>query len=378
MKYLLEFYNYEEFSDLKEIVNDIFLSEFDESMNIEIKKSIINCNLQFKAEKKSEFDFNCYLVTFDYKISKEDFLKISERLEKVILLEMDDEIKCFEVDAHRIEKFCIIWKKDFDKINAIYEFENSIEDAIYDIENNEYSPAINITFDSLNDWNNRDHAAISIWIRLFGSRLGLSLSMIKTSLDEKTAYYRLISEPVFNENRNLSNRYVSKINMNNIHPKIRKWIKNNIPALLAYAQEEYVNYNTINKIKEFDKKIDDLNLTFNLDLDSDAETESKRLISMIRDKVFPIFSNDFTKNLAKLYKEFKKLEEYNIDANWTNQGNYFFVFDINYKGKFYMLNVKFNTKTKNTVEIEFKDLDKKEEVSVSDFTETVYLYLEEN
>jgi hypothetical protein len=367
MKHLLEFYNYEEFSDLKEIVNDIFLSEFDESMNIEIKKSIIDCNFQFKIEKKNEFDFNCYLVTFDYKISKEEFLKISERLEKVILLEMDDEIKCFEVQTFPIEKFCIIWKKDFDKINAIYEFENGIEDAIYDIENDEYSPVIDLTLDNLNDWKNNNHVAISIWIRLFNSKLGLSLSMIKISLDEEIAYYRLISEPVFNS-RNLSDRWISKINMDNIDPRIREWIKNNIP----------VHYGTINKIKEFDKKIDDLNLTFSLDLDSDTETESKRLISMIRDKVFPIFSNDFTTNLAKLYKEFKKLEEYNIDANWTNHGNYFFVFDINYKGKFYILNVKFNTKTKNTVEIEFKDLDKKEEVSVSDFTETVYLYLEEN
>lgn len=367
MKHLLEFYNYEEFSDLKEIVNDIFLSEFDESMNIDIKKSIIDCNFEFKVEKKSDFDFDCYLVTFDYKISKKEFLKISERLEKVILLEMDDEIKCFEVQTFPIEKFCIIWKKDFDKINAIYEFENSIEDAIYDIENNEYSPVIDITFDDMNDWKNSNHVAISIWIRLFNSKLGFSLSMIKKSLDEEKAYYILLSEPVFNS-RNLSDRYVSKINMDNIDPRIKEWIKNNIP----------VHYGTINKIKEFDKKIDDLNLTFSLDLDSDTETESKRLISMIRDKVFPIFSNDFTINLAKLYKEFKKLEEYNIDANWTNQGNYFFVFDINYKGEFYILNVEFNTETKNTVKIEFKDLNKKEEVSVSDFTETVYLYLEEN
>lgn len=376
MKHLLEFYEFEDISELKEIIRDIILSEIDDSIEIRITEKIfLNPELKTFIKRNSDFDFPCHLISLSENISKEQFKSISERLETILAIEFDNNFKCLEKDDLDFSLrsssdfiFYLIDESDYFKIKSINEFENSIEDAIYKIDNNEYSPVIDLTVDDLSDWKNADHKSIIIWIRLFNSKIGISMSLIKRDIKNDIANYTILVEPVFNSNINLSSRFVSKINMEKIDPRIREWIKNNIP----------IHYGTINKIKEFEKSIENLNLSFHLDLNSDSESESDRLLEMIREKVFPIFSNDFTTNLAKLYQEFKKLEEYNVDANWTNQGNYYFVFDINYKDKFYLLNVKFETKTKKTVEIEFRDLDIKEVIPIEKFSETVYLYLEEN
>jgi hypothetical protein len=367
MNYLLEFYKFEEFSEIKEIINDVFLSEFDSINVVDVQKTFIDSALQFKSIKSCDFQFECYLITMDSKINKTDFITISERLEKIISFEFDKNIKFLQTEFFPINRFCLLEESDFNKLNSIFEFEDNIEDTIYHISDNEYSPVIDITYDFGLQIYNR-FQKITIWIRKFNRKLGLSLILKKISVNENEVNYEIVSEPVFNLNSTLIDRHLVEINMDKIHPTVRLWIVKNLPT----------HYSTIDKLKEFNEKINNLNLRFNLDINSDGENESERLISMIKDKVFPIFSNDLTINLSKLYKEFRKLEEYNIDATWSNQGNYFFIFDINYKNKFYLLNVTFNMKSKNTVNIEFKDLDINDEVPIEDFSETIYLYLEEN
>jgi hypothetical protein len=373
MKYLLEFYEFEDISELKEIIRDILLSEIDESIEIKITEKIfLNTKLKTKIVRNTDFDFPCHLISLSENISEEQFKNISERLETILSIEFDNKFKCLE-SLVSSSIFYLIDEIDYFKIKSINEFEEGLEEAIWQIDNNEYSPVIDLTVDDLDDWENNEHKSIIIWIRLFNSKIGLSMSLIKRDIKNNIANYDILVEPVFNSNKNLIDRFVSKINMERIDPRIIEWIKNNIP--IHYGRN---GSGAINKIKEFEKSIENLNLSFNLDLNSDCESESDRLIEMIREKVFPIFSNDFTTNLSKLYQQFKKLEEYNIDTNWTNQGNYYFVFDINYKDKFHLLNVKFDTKTKNTVEIEFKDLNIKEVIPIEKFSETIFLYLEEN
>ena len=362
MKYLLEFYEFES-SELKEIIKDIILSEIDESIEIKIKENIfLNPELKTFIKRNSDFDFPCHLISLSENISKEQFKNISERLETILSIEFDNNFKCLEKNNLDFSIFYLIDESDYFKIKSINEFENSIEDAIWQIDNNEYSPVIDLTVDDLDDCK-----SIIIWSRHFNNKIGISMSLVKNDIENDIANYNILVESVFNLNKNLNDRWISKINMEKIDPKIRLSF---VPPLSFQ--------DAIDKIKLFEKSIKNLNLSFHLDLNSNSESESNRLLEMIREKVFPIFSNDFTTNLARLYQEFKKLEESNIDANWTNQGNYYFVFDINYKGKFYLLNVKFDTKTKKAVEIEFKDLDIKEVIPIEKFSETVYLYLEEN
>ena len=105
---------------------------------------------------------------------------------------------------------------------------------------------------------------------------------------------------------------------------------------------------------------------------------------MIREKVFPIFSDDLSKRLANLYSQFNKLEEFGIDATWTNQGNYSFLFDINYKTKHYIFNVKLILNNLNQVEIEcmryhaLKELNIKDTVPINEVANTIFLILQEN
>ena len=47
-----------------------------------------------------------------------------------------------------------------------------------------------------------------------------------------------------------------------------------------------------------------------------------------------------------LYQQFNRLEELGIDAEWTHEGNYFYLFDINYKGEHYIVHTKYDVKKK--------------------------------
>jgi hypothetical protein len=119
-----------------------------------------------------------------------------------------------------------------------------------------------------------------------------------------------------------------------------------------------------------------MNLSFQLDLNSDQNEEAKRLLDIIKEKVFPIFSNSETDAISNLYKQFEKLEELGIDAEWTHEGNYFYLFDINYKGEHYIVHTKYDVK-KKLVKIELKNKNIEEEIPIEDFCDTIFLLLNE-
>jgi len=99
---------------------------------------------------------------------------------------------------------------------------------------------------------------------------------------------------------------------------------------------------------------------------------------MIREKVFPIISNEESNRLKELYDQFKRLKEYNIDAEWQHQGNYFYLFDINYRGEHYIINIKYDIK-KDLIKIHMlHPNDLSDEIKIEDFCDTIYLLLEEN
>jgi hypothetical protein len=89
------------------------------------------------------------------------------------------------------------------------------------------------------------------------------------------------------------------------------------------------------------------------------------------------FLTQETKRISELYQQFRKLEEYEIDAEWQNQGNYFYLFDINYQGKHYIIQTKYDVK-KNLVQIELRNKKIFDEVPINEFSQTIYLILQEN
>ena len=155
---------------------------------------------------------------------------------------------------------------------------------------------------------------------------------------------------------------------------LKNWIRDNLP----------VHYRTLDRLYEIGKKIESLNLSFDLDLESSNEAEAERFVNMIREKVFPLFSDDSSKRLANLYSQFNKLQEFGIDATWTNEGNYSFLFDINYKKNHYIFKVKLILNNINQVEIEWiryhtlKELNIKDTVPINEVANTIFLILQEN
>jgi len=148
---------------------------------------------------------------------------------------------------------------------------------------------------------------------------------------------------------------------------VTTWMRDNLP----------IHYDTLNNLKKIGEKVNSMNLTFQLDLNSDPNDEAKKLLDIIKEKVFPIFETQETKRISDLYQQFNKLEELGIDAEWTHEGNYFYLFDINYKDKHYIIHIKYDVK-KNLVNIELKDKKIFDEVPINEFTQTIYLILQEN
>ena len=226
-------------------------------------------------------------------------------------------------------------------------------------------------------------AGVTIWITKYQKKLGINLTLKRTSIENGSVDYEIVIQYLFNSAMRLSGRWLQDIKFNSdgkytiynqIAINIRTWIRDNLP----------VHYRTIDTLHELGKKIERLNLSFNLDLDSPGDTEAERFVKMIREKVFPIFSDDLSKRLANLYSQFNKLEEFGIDATWTNQGNYSFLFDINYKTKHYIFNVKLILNNVNQVEIEWtryhtlKELNIKDTVAINEVANTIFLILQEN
>ena len=374
MKLLLEFKDYNDLSFIKDTVEDSILSEIEESIKPVIHQSIISildgevtCHDLKRSEYSSDLDFKSYLVSFNVRIEKEQFDSISPRIESTLSLEFDDKIKCIVLQSFPINEFVICSDNEYQILKYICNFEYSIEDEIWEIKNNPYTSVIDLTTD---DFNNKKD--LTIWIRKYLSKLGVNLQLNRENIESNYLNYKISTSFFFNSSRHLNGRWIQDLDLskpdgkNKTDINVRTWMRDNLP----------IHYDTLNNLKKIGDKIDSMNLTFQLDLNSDPNVEAEKLLNMIREKVFPIFSNSETDSISNLYKQFEKLEELGIDAEWTHEGNYFYLFDINYKGEHYIAHIKYDVK-KKLVKIELKDKNIEEEIPIEDFCDTIFLLLSE-
>ena len=374
MKLLLEFKDYNDLSFVKDTVEDSILSEIEESIKPIIHQSIISildgevtCHDLKRSEYSSDIDFRSYLVSFNERIEKEQFDSISPRIESTLSLEFDDKIKCIVLQSFPINEFVICSDNEYQILIYICNFEYSIEDEIWEIKNNPYTSVIDLTTDDFNNFK-----SLTIWIRKYLSKLGVNLKLNRENIESNYLNYKISTSFFFNSSRNLNLRWIQDLDLSKTDGKnktdinVRTWMRDNLP----------IHYDTLNNLKKIGDKIDSMNLTFQLDLNSDPNVEAEKLLNMIREKVFPIFSNSETDAISNLYKQFEKLEELGIDAEWTNEGNYFYLFDINYKGEHYIVHTKYDVK-KKLVKIELKDKNIEEEIPIENFCDTIFLLLSE-
>ena len=374
MKLLLEFKDYNDLSFVKDTVEDSILSEIEESIKPVIHQSIISildgevtCHDLKRSEYSSDIDFRSYLVSFNERIEKEQFDSISPRIESTLSLEFDDKIKCIALQSFPINEFVICSDNEYQILKYICNFEYSIEDEIWEIKNNPYTSVIDLTTDDFNNFK-----SLTIWIRKYLSKLGVNLKLNRENIESNYLNYKISTSFFFNSSRNLNGRWIQDLDLskpdgkNKTDINVRTWMKDNLP----------IHYDTLNNLKKIGDKIDSMNLSFQLDLNSDPNVEAKRLLDIIREKVFPIFSNSETDDISNLYKQFEKLEELGIDAEWTHEGNYFYLFDINYKGEHYIVHTKYDVK-KKLVKIELKDKNIEEEIPIENFCDTIFLLLSE-
>ena len=374
MKLLLEFKDYNDLSFVKDTVEDSILSEIEESIKPVIHQSIISildgevtCHDLKRSEYSSDLDFKSYLVSFSERIEKEQFDSISPRIESTLSLEFDDKIKCIVLQSFPINEFVICSENEYQILKYICNFEYSIEDEIWEIKNNPYTSVIDLTTD---DFNNTK--SLTIWIRKYLSKLGVNLQLNRENIESNYLNYKISTSFFFNSSRNLNDRWIQDLDLskpdgkNKTDINVRTWMRDNLP----------IHYDTLNNLKKIGDKIDSMNLSFQLDLNSDPNVEAEKLLNMIREKVFLIFSNSETDDISNLYKQFQKLEELGIDAEWTHEGNYFYLFDINYKGEHYIVHTKYDVK-KKLVKIELKDKNIEEEIPIENFCDTIFLLLSE-
>jgi hypothetical protein len=377
MKLLLEFKDYSDLSFIKDTVEDVILSEIEESIKPVIHQSIITISdgevtcydLKRSEYGSSNLDFKSYLISLNDRIKEEDFNNISAKIESILSLEFDEKIKCTNLQFFPINEFIICNADEIEILNSICNFEYTIEDELYEIKDNEYSSVIDLTID---DFENTK--GITIWIRKYNSNFGVNLRLEREKIESNYLNYKITTSFFFNSARDLPNRWIQEINLDKPEGfrqsdlNIKNWIERNLHP---------VDRDVFSKLKNIENKISEMDLKFKLDLDVDPNEEGVRLINMIREKVFPIFSNKETENISNLYKQFKKLEEYNIEADWQHQGNYFYLFDINYKQKHYIINLKYDVK-ENLVEIKLKDKNIIDKVPIEELSDTIYLILQEN
>ena len=376
MRLLLEFKNYSDLSFVKDTVNDVILSEIEESINPVIHQSIITisdreitCHDLIRSEySNSELDYKSYLVAFNVRIEKELFDNISTRIESILSLEFDERIKCISLQSFPINEFVICNESDYQILQSVYKFEYSIEDEIHEIKDNPYTSSVDLTTDQ-----NENYDGVTIWIRKYLSKLGVNLSLIREKIESNYLIYTISTEFFFNSSRHLNGRWIQILNLDKpdgqykTDVNVRTWMRDNLP----------IHYDTLNNLRKIADKIESMNLSFKLDLYEDANVEAERFLKMIFDKVLPIFETEETKRVSELYNQFRKLEEYKIDAEWQHQGNYFYLFDINYQGKHFIIHTKYDVK-KNLVQIELKDKKIFDEVPIDEFSHTIYLILQEN
>ena len=376
MKLLLEFKDYSDLSFIKDTVEDVILSEIEESINTIVHQSIITISdreitchdLKRSEYNDSELEFISYLVAFNGRIEKEEFDNISLRIESILSLEFDDKIKCISLQSFPINEFIICNESDYQILQSVCKFEYSIEDEIYEIKDNPYTSSVDLTTDQYTNYE-----SVTIWIRKYLSKIGVNLSLIREKIESNYLNYTISTKFFFNSSRHLNGRWIQTLNLDKpdgqfkTDVSVKNWMKDNLP----------IHYDTLNNLKKIGEKIDSMNLVFKLDLNSDSNEESQRFLKMIIDKVLPIFETQETKRISELYQQFRKLEEYKIDAEWQNQGNYFYLFDINYQRKHYIIQTKYDVKN-NLVQIELRDKKIFDEVPINEFANTIYLILQEN
>jgi hypothetical protein len=377
MKLLLEFKDYNELNFVKDVVNDAFLSEIDESINPQIHKSVItisdceiNCHDLERSEWSSDLEFRSYLVAFNQRMNKETFDNISPRINSTLSQEFDENIKCVALQFFPINEFVICNIDEYSILESINEFEYSIEDEIYEIKDNEYTSVIDLTTD---DFDNKK--SLTIWLREYSSKFGINLKLNRDKIVSNNLNYKISTSFFFNSSRDLNGRWIQDLDLDKPEGKhksdlnLKDWIKKNLHS---------TKWNIMSKLKEIEEKINSLHLTFDLNLDSDSNDEAKRFINMVREKVLPILSNEESNRLKELYEQFNKLKDYNIDAEWQNQGNYFYLFDINYREEHYIINIKYDIK-KDLIKIHMlHPSDLSDEIKIEDFCDAIYLLLEEN
>lgn len=376
MKLLLEFKNYIDLSFIQDTVTDIMLSEIDEPIRPVVHQSVITisdgeitCHDLIRGEHEAtNIDFRSYLVAFQGRIEKEQFDNISKTIQSILSQEFDENIKCISLQNFPINEFVICNDDEYQILKSIYEFEYSIEDELYEIKENPYTSVVDLTTDEYHNFK-----GLTIWIRKYLSHLGVHLSLIRQNIESDHLNYKIEPYFFFNSARNLQGRWIQLLNLDKPEGQfrtdmnVRTWMRDNLP----------VHYDTLNKLKEIGKKIDSINLTFQLDLNEDPNEEAQRFLKMITQKVLPVFATQETERISDLYKQFKILEEYNIDAEWKHKGNYFYLFDINYQGKHYIIDVKYDVK-KNLVQMMLIDKKIIDEVPINEFAQTIYLILQEN
>ena len=401
MNFLLEFKNYDDSQIIQDTIRDVVLSEIEESINSIVHKSVLDIQegvIVCHDLKRSEFvkhdaQVFSYLISFNRKLTNEEFSEVSKSLENILNYELDYKVKCFSLnngevifndDQHfsKTNEIIICSEEDLNTLQSIQNFEDELEWAINEIEDNEYAQTIELTGDYMMTTSGMS-TGITIWLTKYLKKLGINLTLNRKSIDKSSVKYEITIQYLFNSSRNLNGRWLQDIKYNSdgkyssynqIAINIRTWIRDNLP----------VHYRTLDTLHELGKKIERLNLSFELDLNSETNDEAKRFVNMIREKVFPLFSDDMSKKLGELYSQFNKLEEFGIDATWTNQGNYSFLFDINYKTKHYIFNVKLILNNVNQVEIEWtryhalKELNIKDTVPINEVANTIFLILQEN
>jgi len=413
MNFLLEFKNYDDLQIIQDTVKDVSLSEIEESINSTVHKSLLDVQegvIVCHDLERSEFIRNdsqlySYYISFSRKLNSEEFSEICKSLENILNYELDYKVKCFSLNDGEVNfsdaqyykptnEIIVCQESDLDTLKSICNFEMEVEWAIDEIEDNEYAQTLELTSDNmmtkksgyrsisglLRSTSNMS-CGITIWLTKYLKKLGINLTLERTSITDDTANYKITTQYLFNSSRTLSGRWLQDIKFNSegkfisnsqTDINLRTWIRDNLP----------VHYRTLDTLHELGKKIEELNLTFELDLSS--EDEANRFMKMIRAKVFPIFSDSTSKKLATFYDQFHKLDELGIDATWTNQGNYSFLIDINYKTKHYIFKVKLLTNNYSEVEIEFlrynalKELNIKDTVPITEVANTIFLILQEN
>jgi hypothetical protein len=401
MNFLLEFKNYDDLKIIQDTIRDVVLSEIEESINSVVHKAVLDVQdgvIVCLDLKRSEFvkhnaQVFSYLISFNRKLTKEEFSEVSKSLENILNYELDYKVKCFFLVKDGVifpddqyynptNEIIICNEDDLKTLQSIRSFEEEIEYALWEIKDNEYAQTIELTGDSMMT-NSGMSTGITIWLTKYLKKLGINLSLNRKSIGKSSVNHEIEIQYLFNSSRNLSGRWLQDIKYDSdgkyksstqTDMHLKNWIRDNLP----------VHYRTLDRLYEIGKKIESLNLSFDLDLESSNEAEAERFVNMIREKVFPLFSDDSSKRLANLYSQFNKLQEFGIDATWTNEGNYSFLFDINYKKNHYIFKVKLILNNINQVEIEWiryqalKELNIKDTVPINEVANTIFLILQEN